>query len=286
MIARIRVYFELTKPRLTAMVILTTWLGYAFATRPMRYDAHFFHALIGSWLVASGAAALNEYLERDKDALMRRTQRRPLPQGRLAPAPAFWFGLGISAIGILELAFFVNPLTCLLSMISIGSYLLVYTPLKTRTSLCTLVGAIPGAIPPMMGWTAARNAIEPGAWALFAILFLWQLPHFLAIAWMYREDYARAGFPMLPVIDPDGGSTGRMIILYTAVLVPVTLIPARLGLAGFSYFWAALVLGMLFFTYGAFAAFYRTTANARRLLVASVLYLPALLTWMAWAKIA
>ena len=170
-------------------------------------------------------------------------------------------------------------------MVSLGSYLLVYTPLKTRTSLCTLIGAIPGAIPPMMGWTAARNDIEPGAWVLFAILFLWQLPHFLAIAWMYREDYARAGFPVLPVVDPDGNSTARMIILYTAVLVPVTLIPARLGLAGFSYFWAALVLGLVFFTCGAFTAFYRTAAYARRLLVASVLYLPTLLTWMACSKV-
>jgi protoheme IX farnesyltransferase len=148
------------------------------------------------------------------------------------------------------------------------------------------VGAIPGAIPPMMGWTAARHAIEPGAWVLFSILFLWQLPHFLAIAWMYREDYARAGFPMLPVIDPDGGSTGRMILLYTAVLVPVTLIPARMGLAGFSYFWAALVLGMVFFTCGAFTAFSRSVVYARRLLLASVVYLPTLLTWMACNKVA
>jgi protoheme IX farnesyltransferase len=281
----IRNFYELTKPRLTAMVILTTWLGYAFATHTMHYSVHFYHALLGSWLAASGAAALNEYLERDLDALMRRTRTRPLPQHRVAPEPAFWFGIAISTIGVLELAIFVNPLTSLLAMLSLGSYLLIYTPLKTRTSLCTLVGAIPGAIPPMMGWTAARNAVEPGAWVLFAILFLWQLPHFLAIAWMYREDYARAGFPMLPVIDPDGASTGRMILLYTAVLVPVTLIPARLGLAGFSYFWAALVLGIVFFTCGAFTAFYRTVAYARRLLIASVLYLPTLLTWMACNKI-
>ncbi len=189
-------------------------------------------------------------------------------------------------MGVIELACFVNPLTSLLSLISLTSYLLVYTPLKTRTSLCTLVGAIPGAIPPMMGWTAARNSIDPGALVLFGILFLWQLPHFLAIAWMYREDYARAGFPMLPVVDPDGESTARMIVLYTAVLVPVTLMPARLGLAGFSYFWAALALGTAFFAFGTFTAFYRTAANARRLLLASVLYLPTLLTWMACAKIA
>jgi len=283
---RLRSYFELTKPRLTSLVILTTWLGYAFAARPMRYNALFCHALLGSWLVASGAAALNEYMERGKDALMKRTQSRPLPQKRLTPEAAYGFGMAISAIGVLELALFVNPLTGLLSLISLGSYLLVYTPLKTRTSLCTLVGAIPGAIPPVMGWTAVRNSIDPGACVLFGILFLWQLPHFLAIAWMYREDYARAGFPMLPVIDPDGESTARMILLYTAVLIPVTLMPARLGLAGFSYFWAALALGSAFFACGAFTAFYRTAANARRLLLASVLYLPTLLTWMACAKIA
>jgi heme o synthase len=283
---RLAAYMELTKPRLTSLVIFTTWLGFAFGARPMRYSALFFNALIGSWLVASGAAALNEYIERDLDALMKRTQSRPLPQRRLRPQEALFFGLMISAVGVAELARFVNPLTALLSLISLGSYLLVYTPLKTRTSLCTLVGAIPGAIPPVMGWTAARNTLQPGAWALFAILFLWQLPHFLAIAWMYREDYARAGFPMLPVIDPDGAATSRMIILYSAVLIPVTLMPARLGLAGFSYFWAAIALGSAFFACGAWTAVYRTAANARRLLVASVMYLPTLLTWMACNKTA
>jgi protoheme IX farnesyltransferase len=281
---RLRDYFELTKPRLTSLVIFTTWLGYAFAARPMHYDARFFHTLLASWLVASGAAALNEYMERDLDALMKRTRSRPLPQHRLNPHAAFWFGFLISAAGVIDLAVFVNPLTAGLSLISIGSYLLAYTPLKTRTSLCTLVGAIPGALPPVMGWTAVRQALQPGAWALFAILFMWQLPHFLAIAWMYREDYARAGFPMLPVIDPDGTRTARMIILYTAVLIPVTLMPARLGLAGLSYFWAALTLGFAFFACGAFTAFSRTAASARRLLLASVLYLPTLLSWMAWAK--
>jgi protoheme IX farnesyltransferase len=283
--SRVWAYVELTKPRLTSLVIFTTWLGFAFASHPTRYDARLFHTLIGSWLVASGAAALNEWMERDRDALMRRTQARPLPQKRLTPESAFHFGMGISMAGVMELAIFVNPLTSLLALASLGCYLLAYTPLKTRTSLCTLVGAIPGAIPPVMGWTAARNSLGPGAWTLFAILFLWQLPHFLAIAWMYREDYARAGFPMLPVIDPDGTSTGRMILLYTAVLIPVTLVPTRLGLAGFSYFWAALALGSAFFACGAWTAFYRTAASARRLLLASVMYLPTLLSWMAWAKV-
>lgn len=280
----VRDYFELTKPRLTALVILTTWLGFAFAARPMKYDALFWHALIGSWLVASGAAALNEYLERDLDAKMKRTRQRPLPMNKLSPTSALVFGVAISTIGIFELAFFVNSLTAALSMASLFSYLLLYTPLKTRTSLCTLIGAIPGAIPPMMGWTAVRGQIDGPAWVLFAILFLWQLPHFLAIAWMYREDYARAGFPMLPVIDANGASTSRMIVLYTAVLIPVTLIPARVGLAGFSYFCAALVMGVAFFACGAWTAYHRTVANARRLLLASVIYLPTLLTWMACSK--
>jgi len=283
---KLAAYLELTKPRLTSLVIITTWLGYAFASRPMRYDAVFFHAIIGSWLVAAGAAALNEYMERDLDARMRRTQTRPLPEGRLTPRSALYFGFLVSALGVLELTIRVNALTALLSLITLGAYLLVYTPLKTRTSLCTIVGAIPGAIPPVMGWTAARNTLEPGAWTLFAILFFWQLPHFLAIAWMYRDDYARAGFPMLPVTDPDGESTARMILLYTAVLIPVTLVPARLGLAGYSYFWAALALGIAFLACGAWTAFYRTAASARRLLLASVMYLPTLLTWMACSKVA
>lgn len=281
---RINAFIELTKPRLTSLVIFTTWLGYAVASRSMRYDSHFFHTIIGSWLVAAGAAALNQYMERDLDARMKRTQTRPLPEKRLTPNEALIFGIVISAIGALELFFLVNPLTSALSLVSLGSYLFCYTPLKTRTSLCTLVGALPGAIPPVMGWTAATGYWAPEAWVLFLILFLWQLPHFLAIAWMYREDYARAGFPMLPVLDPTGGSTARMIVLYTAILIPVTLMPARMGVAGTSYFAGALVLGMAFFACGAFTALYRTAMNARRLLLASVIYLPSLLTWMACSK--
>lgn len=282
--ARLRALLELTKPRLTSLVIFTTWLGYALGRRTMIYDAYFVHTIAGSWLVAAGAAALNQYMERDLDALMRRTQSRPLPQKRITPDGALWFGLALSAVGVLELAFFVNPVTSLLAQASLASYLLCYTPLKRRTSLCTLVGAFPGAIPPVMGWTAATGSFAPQAWILFLILFLWQLPHFLAIAWMYRDDYARAGFPMLPVIDPAGGSTARMIVLYTAVLIPVTLLPARMGVAGVSYFCGALFLGAAFFTCGAFTALHRTALHARRLLLASVIYLPTLLTWMACNK--
>jgi heme o synthase len=283
---KLRAYIELTKPRLTSLVIFTTWLGFALASSPMVYGKLFFHTVVGSWLVAAGAAALNQYMERDLDALMRRTQMRPLPQHKLKASHALIFGIALSVIGAAELAVFVNPLTSALSLFTLFSYLLCYTPLKTRTSLCTLVGAIPGAIPPMMGWTAVRNSLAPQAWILFGILFLWQLPHFLAIAWMYREDYARAGFPMLPVIDPQGASTARMILLYTVVLIPVTLMPARMGVAGLSYFFGALTLGAAFLTCGAFTAFHRTALNARRLLLASVIYLPTLLTWMAWNKAA
>lgn len=276
--------FELTKPRLTALVVFTTWLGYSLASPKMHFSMHFLHCMLGSWLVASGAAALNEYMERELDARMRRTQRRPLPEKRVSPRAALIFGVLISALGALELVIFVNPLTSLLSLISLGSYLFCYTPLKTRTSLSTVVGAVPGAIPPLLGWTAVRGSLAPEAWVLFLILFIWQLPHFLAIALIYRDDYARAGFPMLPVIDPEGGMTARMIILYTAVLIPVTLMPAQMGIAGFSYFYGALGLGAAFFICGAFTAVHRTVVQARRLLLASVIYLPTLLTWMACSR--
>jgi protoheme IX farnesyltransferase len=280
MIKRLRDYVELTKPRITLLIIATTWLGNSFGYQGLLITRLLLYTLIGTGLSAAGAAALNEYIERDLDAKMRRTQNRPLPQKRLDPDHALAFGVLLSIAGVLELLLCVNLLTSFLSVITLASYLFVYTPLKTRTSLSTLVGAVPGAIPPMMGWTAARGTLDAQAWVLFGILFLWQLPHFLAIAWMYREDYAKAGFPMLPVIDPDGGSTARMIILYCAILIPVTLLPARMGLTGLSYFWGALGLGVAFFTCGAFTAFFRTPAYARRLLLASVIYLPTLLTWM------
>ncbi len=234
--------------------------------------------------MAAGAAALNQYVERDRDALMIRTQSRPLPQHRLQPWQALRFGLLISIGGVAELLAFVNPLTAFLALISLGSYVLWYTPLKTRTSLSTLVGAIPGAIPPVMGWTAATNQIDVQAWVLFGILFVWQLPHFLAIAWMYRDDYARAGFPMLPVIDPSGRMTARMIILYCVLMVPMSLLPLQVGLAGGSYLFGALMLGLAFLILGAQAAGQKTTAQARRLLLGSVVYLPSLLSWMALSR--
>ncbi len=256
-------YLELTKPRVTALVVLTAWLGFALAAP--RSGPHFspllVHMLLGTWLAAAGASALNQYMERDLDARMRRTQNRPLPRQRLTPRQALVLGAILAAGGTLELAIEVNILTALLAAFTINTYLFFYTPLKTKTSLCTLIGAVPGAIPPMMGWAAVRGQLDQEAWVLFAILFLWQLPHFLAIAWMYREDYARAGFPMLPVLDRQGGLTGGMIILYCAILIPVTLIPVLMGLSGCSYFYGALGLGLAFLFCGIRTAFYRRFGN-------------------------
>jgi len=277
-------YIELMKPRLTSLVIFTTWLGFALGQRYAGAEApSLFHTLFGSWWVAAGAAVLNQFMERDLDALMDRTRTRPLPQKRLTPKAAFYFGATISLMGAAELWIFVNPLTSLLSLVSLASYLLFYTPLKTRTSLCTLVGAIPGAIPPMMGWAAATGRLDSPAWVLFGILFLWQLPHFLAIAWMYRDDYARAGFPMLPVIDPSGASTSRMIVFYCALLIPMTLMPLQGGMSSAAYGMGALLLGLAFLALGVATAIHRTIPQARRLMLGSVLYLPILLSWMVWS---
>src|SRR5262249_19929112 len=238
------------------------------------------HTLFGTLLVASGTGALNQFVEWRFDAQMRRTAWRPIPAGRLAPPAALRFGIFLSLTGSIYLAAAVNVLAAFLAILTSISYLFLYTPLKRRTPLCTLAGAFPGAMPPLIGWAAASGSLSPEAWTLYTLLFLWQLPHFMAIAWMYREDYARAGCPMLPVLDPQGGSTARMILLYSVVLIPVTLLPARLGVSSVSYFSCALVLGVAFLACGVCAAFFRTPVYAKRLLLASVLYLPALLTWM------
>src|SRR5213075_1393863 len=197
-------------------------------------------------LLSSGIATLNQFIERDIDGLMGRTAERPLPPGRLLPFESLWYGVGLTALAEIYLAFLVNPFTALLGLTVIAGYLFVYTPLKTRTTLSTALVAFPGAMPPLMGWTAARGEIDVAAWVLFAILFLWQFPHFLAIAWMYREDYGRAGIKMLPVVEPDGRVTGQQIIAYSLMLVPVSLLPSLLGISGKIYLVAALVLGLLF----------------------------------------
>ena len=232
--------------------------------------------MIGVAMLSSGVSTLNEYMERGLDARMRRTAMRPLPTGRLTPREALAFGLLLTAGGVLYLAAFVNLLAGACGLSVIVGYLLMYTPLKTRTSLSTVVGAFPGAVPPLLGWAAATNTVGVEAWVLFAILFLWQFPHFFAIAWMYREDYARAGILMLPVVEPEGRLTRQQIILWTLMLVPVSLAPAALGLTGAVYFVGALVLGCLFLWISLAAALTLSRRNARRVLLASVVYLPFL----------
>jgi len=270
---------ELTKPRITSLIVLTSAAGFCLASRSVDYVA-LLSAMTGIALLSSGIATLNQYMERDLDGLMRRTADRPLPSGKLAPWEALWFGVGLTVLAEVYLAMLVNPLTALLGLFVIAGYLFGYTPLKTRTSLSTMVGAFPGAVPPLIGWTAARGELSVEAWVLFAILFLWQFPHFLAIAWMYREDYGRAGILMLPVVEPEGRVAGQQIVAYTLMLLPVSLLPTALGISGKVYFYGAIVLGLLFLYSSIRAAFSQSRQQARRLLLASVLYLPLLFILM------
>lgn len=273
-------YLTLTKPRITGLAALTTWVGYLLGSGGQASGVTLVPLLFGTWLVVGGAGALNQWWERDVDALMERTKRRPLPAGRLQPRSALRFGVGLALIGLAILAVGAHRTTAALAAAALLIYLCLYTPLKRRTSLCTLVGAVPGAVPPLMGWSAAHGTLEVEAWWLFAILFLWQLPHFLAIAWLFREDYARAGFKMLPVIDADGGVTGRQIVVYALALLPVSLAPTLLGLAGGVYFAGALLLGLGFLGMGLWAAVVRSRLSARRLFLTSLAYLPCLLVLM------
>ncbi len=277
---RLAAFAELTKPRITLLIVLTSAAGFALATKGSINYAALTSAMIGIALLSSGIATLNQYLERDLDGLMRRTATRPLPSGKLLPWEALAFGSGLTILAEFYLAVLVNPLTALLGLTVIAGYLFGYTPLKTRTSLSTLVGAFPGAVPPLIGWTAATGELSLEAWVLFAILFLWQFPHFLAIAWMYREDYARAGILMLPVVEPNGRITGQQIVVYTLMLLPVSLLPFALGLAGTAYLYGAILLGLLFLYSSIRAAFSQSRHEARRLLLASVLYLPLLFALM------
>ncbi len=276
---RLAAYLELTKPRITSLIVLTSAAGFCLASRSVDYVA-LLSAMTGIALLSSGIATLNQYMERDLDGLMRRTADRPLPSGKLAPWEALWFGVGLTVLAEVYLAMLVNPLTALLGLFVIAGYLFGYTPLKTRTSLSTMVGAFPGAVPPLIGWTAARGELSVEAWVLFAILFLWQFPHFLAIAWMYREDYGRAGILMLPVVEPEGRVAGQQIVAYTLMLLPVSLLPTALGISGKVYFYGAIVLGLLFLYSSIRAAFSQSRQQARRLLLASVLYLPLLFILM------
>ena len=279
------VYADLIKARLTFLVLLTTLVGFYVGYRGAVDLLLMCHTLIGTALVASGAAALNQLLERDYDSRMQRTQNRPLPSGRLQPSTVMVFGGVCACAGLLYLALAVNLTTSVLGAVSLLSYLFIYTPLKRVTWLNTAIGAIPGGLPPLMGWTAARGELSAGGWALFAILAFWQLPHFFAIAWMYREDYARAGFKMLPVIDPDGRRTGRQAVSHTIGLLPVSLCPFIFHLTGPWYLAGALVLGLIFLVFAVQFARQLTIARARQLFFVSILYLPLLLTMMVLDKV-
>lgn len=277
---KLAAFSELTKPRITFLVSLTAMAGFCMGSAGGIDYLKLLNMSIGIALLSSGLSTLNQYLERDLDGLMRRTQGRPLPTGKLSPSEAAVFGISLSVVATAYLAIFINPLSALLGLATFASYLFVYTPLKTKTTLSTVFGAFPGAMPPLIGWVAARGRIGVEAWILFAILFLWQFPHFLAIAWMYRDDYARAGIKMLPVVEPEGRVTGQQIITYTLLLVPVSLLPVAVGISGQIYLVGAVVLGIGFLFFSAKAALVRTTWQARKLLLASVLYLPALFALM------
>jgi heme o synthase len=272
-------YVALAKPRLNLLVVLTSAAGYYLgaAGRPSVWGLA--GSTLGTALVAGGAAALNQVFERDTDALMPRTRHRPLPDGRIEPGDAQRFGAALAAAGLATLAATANVLAALIALATLAIYLIVYTPLKRRSSLATLVGAVPGALPPLIGWTSASGSLSIGGFILFAIVFLWQIPHFMAIAWLYRDDYRKAGFPMLPVVEPDGRKTGHQALIFAAALVPVTLTPAFAGMAGAVYFWVALILGAALLGLTARFAVSRSEAAARGLFIGSITYLP--LIWVA-----
>jgi protoheme IX farnesyltransferase len=272
-------YLELTKPRLNVLVVATSAAGYYLGTTTGPELLPMTAAVAGTALVAGGAAVLNQLYERDTDALMRRTRRRPLPDGRVAPADARAFGFALAAGGLILLAVRANLLAASLALATVVIYLVVYTPMKRRTSVATLVGAVPGALPPLIGWAAAHGSISAGGAALFAIVFLWQIPHFMAIAWLYRDDYGKAGFPMLPVIEPEGRRAGRQAVIYAAALVPVTFVPALVGVSGMMYAGVALVLGLALLWLAIRFAMTRSDQSARALFVGSITYLPLL--WIA-----
>jgi protoheme IX farnesyltransferase len=273
-------YLALTKPRLNSLVVVTSAGGYYLgASRPQAF-LPMAAAAVGTALVAGGAAVLNQVYERETDALMQRTRLRPLPDRRVTPEEARTFGTLLAAGGIVLLSVSANALAALLALATLVVYLTVYTPMKRRSPLATLIGAVPGALPPLIGWAAASGTVSLGGWSLFAIVFLWQIPHFMAIAWLYRDDYARAGFPMLPVVEPEGRRTGRQAVLYAAALVPISVAPSVVGLTGTAYFWTALVLGVGLLWMAARFAMSRTDATARVLFYSSITYLPLIWTAM------
>lgn len=282
---RVADYMEFIKPRLVVMILITTAAGFYLGAQQSVDWLLCLHTLIGAGLTAAGVLGLNQYLERDVDAQMKRTQERPLPDGRMNPLEALLVGAALTSSGMLYLAFIVNTLSGFVISLIVVSYLFLYTPLKRKTSLCTLIGAVPGALPPVVGWVAARGTLTGEAWVLFAILFFWQLPHSLAIAYIYREDYANAGFRLLPVIHPDGASTCRQIVINCIALLGIGLLPALYNVAGSIYFFTALLSGAVFLGFGIDLARTRSVKAARYLLYASLLYLPVVFITMALDKI-
>jgi protoheme IX farnesyltransferase len=283
--SRAYAYVALTKPDVSFLVLMTTAAGFYMGSRGAVDWLHLMQTVFATLLIAAGTATLNHYIERESDRYMRRTASRPLPSGQLQPREALWFGVILCFAGAVDLYFTAGILASVLGILTSLSYLLAYTPLKKRTVWATAVGAFPGAIPPMIGWVAATGTLDRGAWLLFAILFLWQFPHFYAIAWMYREDYARAGILMLPVVDREGTRTFRQIILTAVALVGVSLLPAVMGLAGVHYFFGALVVSTALVQVCLWAASSRTNARAKWLMHATVLHIPVLLGLMIYDKI-
>ncbi len=277
---KLAAFFELTKPRIAFMLVLTSAAGFYLGSDKGFNIWLFVNAMVGIALLAFGVATLNQFIERRIDALMERTARRPLPTSKVSPAEALIFGIILTVSAEIYLAVLVNVLTAVLGLVVVVGYVFLYTPLKTKTSVSTAIGAIPGAMPPLMGWTSASNEITLGAWILFAMLFLWQFPHFLAIAWMYREQYAKAGILMLPVVEPKGRITALQIVVFTLMLLPVSLAPFFFGVSGVVYLIGAGLLGVWFLFAGIQAARYKTNEKARKLLLVSVLYLPLIFALM------
>lgn len=277
-------YVTLTKPELTLLSVLTALGGYFLGAEGHMSLGTIVHILVGTMLVGGGAGALNQYIERDYDALMRRTEQRPLPSGRLAPSEVLLFGTLLSLVGVVELSSFVNLLAGMLAIVTLVSYLFLYTPLKRVTWFSTVVGGVPGALPPMIGWAAARNAIGIEAWILFGILFFWQMPHFFSLAWMYRRDYERAGFPMLTVLDRDGNRASLQILLYCIGLIPISLLLSIYAGLGLVYAVGAVIVGGTYLYYGILLRTTKSNADARKMFFVSLLYLPALLAFMVLDK--
>jgi heme o synthase len=278
-------HIALTKPRLNFLVVASSAAGYYLGTANNVPGWLMAQAVAGTALVAAGSAVLNQLYERDTDALMRRTRQRPLPDGRISNIDALIFGIALSLAGVVTLAVRANLLAAGLALATLIIYLVVYTPMKRQTPLSTVVGAVPGALPPLIGWTAARATVDAGGLSLFAIVFLWQIPHFMAIAWMYRDDYSKAGFPMLPVIEPDGRRAGRHALIYALALLPISLMPTWAGVSGWIAFAIAAVLGIALIVLSARFAAARTDQSARTLFYATITYLPLLWTALIIDKV-